>query len=47
MRAWLRSPTHRRVLLSARYRRVGIGIARGTPAEPDGPGVTYTADFGS
>ena len=47
VRAWLQSPTHRRLVLSARYRRVGIGVARGTPAEPAGPGVTYTADFGS
>ena len=47
VRAWLQSPSHRRVVLSARYRRVGIGVASGTPAEPDGPGITYTADFGS
>jgi uncharacterized protein YkwD len=45
--AWLRSPAHRRVVLSARYRRVGIGVARGTPDGTAGPGVTYTADFGS
>jgi len=45
--AWLRSPTHRRVLLGARYRRVGIGVARGTPGDAAAPGVTYTADFGS
>lgn len=44
--AWLNSPPHRRILLDAVYRRVGIGIAPGTPA--DGPGgETYTADFGS
>jgi uncharacterized protein YkwD len=47
VRAWLQSPSHRRVVLSARYRRVGIGIARGTPAGVAAPGVTYTADFGS
>jgi uncharacterized protein YkwD len=47
VRAWLRSSTHRRVLLSRRYRRVGIGMARGTPAGAERPGVTYTADFGS
>jgi uncharacterized protein YkwD len=47
VRAWLRSPTHRRVLLSTRYRRVGIGAADGTPTGVPGPGVTYTADFGS
>ena len=47
VQAWMRSPEHRRVLLYARYRRVGIGVARGTPAGPTAPGVTITADFGS
>jgi uncharacterized protein YkwD len=46
--AWLRSPAHRRVMLSPAYRVVGIGIARGTPGEGSaGGGRTYTADFGS
>lgn len=31
VRAWLRSPGHRRNLLSRRYRDAGIGVARGTP----------------
>jgi uncharacterized protein YkwD len=43
--AWLRSPPHRRILLGRGFRRVGIGIADGTPSA--GPGATYTADFGS
>src|SRR4051812_34530918 len=47
VQAWLRSPTHRAVLLNVRYRRVGIGVARGTPDARAAPGVTYTADFGS
>ena len=45
--AWLRSPSHRRVVLSPRYRRVGIGIVRGTPVPGPEGGLTYTADFGS
>jgi uncharacterized protein YkwD len=45
--AWLRSPSHRRVALSPRYRRVGIGIVRGTPVAGVPAGLTYTADFGS
>jgi len=45
--AWLRSPSHRRVLLDPRYRQVGIGIVRGTPVAADLAGLTYTADFGS
>ena len=45
--AWLRSPSHRRIALGSRYRRVGIGIVRGTPAAGTPAGLTYTADFGS
>jgi len=45
--AWLRSPAHRRIMLSRVYRVVGIGIARGTPVEASARGRTYTADFGS
>ena len=30
-----------------RYRRVGIGIVRGTPVAGAPAGLTYTADFGS
>ena len=29
VRMWLRSPTHRAVLLSSQYRKVGVGKARG------------------
>jgi uncharacterized protein YkwD len=45
--AWLHSPAHRRIALSSRYRRVGIGIVRGTPVAGTPAGLTYTADFGS
>jgi uncharacterized protein YkwD len=45
--AWLRSPSHRRVALSPLYRRVGIGIVRGTPVTGMADGLTYTVDFGS
>jgi uncharacterized protein YkwD len=45
--AWLRSPSHRRVMLNPRYRRVGIGIVHGTPVAGAPAGLTYTADFGS
>jgi uncharacterized protein YkwD len=43
--AWMHSRRHRRVLLSPRYRDVGIGVARGVPVG-SGDGITYTADFG-
>jgi uncharacterized protein YkwD len=36
---WLRSSTHRRILLTAGYRRVGIGVSRG------GGLLWVTADF--
>ena len=45
VRAWLRSRPHRKVMLSRRYRVVGIGVVAGTPAAARG--TTYTADFGS
>jgi uncharacterized protein YkwD len=42
VRMWLDSPPHRRILLSPRYRVVGVGVAA-----DDGCGSTgYTADFG-
>jgi uncharacterized protein YkwD len=43
--AWLHSPPHRRIVLAADLRRVGIGVVDGTPGH--GPGLTYTADFGT
>ena len=45
--AWLGSPSHRRIALSPRYRRVGIGVVHGTPVAGRRAGLTYTADFGS
>ena len=41
---WLRSPGHRSVLLSARFRRVGIGAKRGRIA--GARGYMVTAAFG-
>jgi uncharacterized protein YkwD len=46
VRAWLRSPAHRRIMLGRAYRWVGIGIAAGTPYDRT-RGATFTADFGS
>jgi uncharacterized protein YkwD len=43
--AWMHSRRHRRVLLSTRYRDVGIGVAGGVP-DGSGDGLTYTADLG-
>ncbi len=44
--AWLRSPSHRRIMLDSRYRGVGVGVARGIPFAGSRHGLTYTADFG-
>jgi uncharacterized protein YkwD len=45
VRMWLHSPPHRAILLSGRYRDVGIGIAVGAPQ--GGGGATFTGDFGA
>ena len=42
VRIWLHSPPHRRILLSSRYRVVGVGVATGEDCQNTG----YTADFG-
>ncbi|HMJ02318.1 MAG TPA: CAP domain-containing protein [Conexibacter sp.] len=44
LRAWMRSPGHRRNILDGRFRDIGIGIVRGAPV--GGHGATYTTDFG-
>ncbi len=47
---WMSSPPHRANILSARYRDIGVGVARGLPvhsAGVSGIGATYTTDFGA
>jgi uncharacterized protein YkwD len=44
--AWMNSPGHRAVILTATYREIGIGIAMGAPVDQS-LGATYTADFGA
>jgi uncharacterized protein YkwD len=43
--AWLKSAPHRHIVLARGLHVVGIGVVAGTPGH--GPGLTYTADFGS
>jgi uncharacterized protein YkwD len=43
VRSWLRSPTHRSVLLSASFRRIGVSGTRGSMGAHGGFAVT--ADF--
>jgi uncharacterized protein YkwD len=45
VRAWLRSPPHRRVVLTAAFRHVGVAIVRGSPTRR-GKGATCVANLG-
>jgi uncharacterized protein YkwD len=40
VRAWLRSPSHRSVILTAEFRDIGVGVAAGRY------GTTFTVDLG-
>jgi len=44
--AWMRSSGHRRNILNARFRDIGIGVVAGAPARVSGAAATYTTDFG-
>jgi uncharacterized protein YkwD len=43
---WMHSPPHRRVILTKRFRDVGIAVVSGAPKQVEGPAATYVADFG-
>jgi uncharacterized protein YkwD len=48
VRAWMRSPGHRRNILDGSYREIGIGIVRGAPRRAGAAraAATYTTEFG-
>jgi uncharacterized protein YkwD len=46
VRAWLRSPSHRRIIVSERYGRIGLGTQLGTPYDGFTGGVTVAAVLG-
>jgi uncharacterized protein YkwD len=48
VRAWMRSSGHRSVILSGRFRDIGVGLKRGSPSSGAGQrgSMTYTVDFG-
>jgi uncharacterized protein YkwD len=46
VRAWMKSPPHRRNILTPGFRGIGVGIAPGNPSSGRG-GATYTTDFGN
>jgi uncharacterized protein YkwD len=46
VRAWMDSPEHRRILISRRYRELGLGLQAGTPFDVFPVGVTVAAVLG-
>ena len=45
--AWMHSAVHRAVMLSSRFRQVGVGVTQGSPMSPDVQNAAmFTADFG-
>ena len=44
--AWMKSPPHRAIILGARFREIGVGVAIGTPEDRTGTGAVYTLDVG-
>jgi uncharacterized protein YkwD len=46
VRAWMRSEGHRRILVSRRYRELGLGMQAGTPLDAFPAGVTVAAVLG-
>jgi uncharacterized protein YkwD len=45
VRAWMRSPGHRAILLGGQFRQSGIGIARGRPPGVSGHAFFYALDL--
>jgi uncharacterized protein YkwD len=47
VRGWMRSPEHRAIVLTGRFRQVGVGVAAGSPMQGGDRGAeTFTALFG-
>jgi uncharacterized protein YkwD len=46
VRAWMKSPGHRRNMLDGRFREIGIGVIARGPVRTDLPAATYTTTFG-
>jgi uncharacterized protein YkwD len=45
VRGWMDSPPHHEILMSGAFRRIGLGVAQGSPAGA-AQAATVTADFG-
>lgn len=46
VRYWMDSPDHRRNILTAKFREVGIAIVVGAPESSAGSAATYVTEFG-
>jgi uncharacterized protein YkwD len=46
VRAWMHSPEHKRVLLTASFRDAGVYVGRGNPVRRNGAGATFAMEFG-
>jgi uncharacterized protein YkwD len=44
--AWMDSPPHRAVILSRKFREIGVGVAVGTPSARTDDGAVYVLDAG-
>ena len=44
---WMHSPGHRANILNARFKEIGLGIARGAPVGGQDRAGTYVTDFGT
>ena len=47
VRAWMRSPDHRRNILNGKFREIGIAIVVGAPLDGVTQAATYATEFGS
>ena len=47
VRAWMRSPGHRRNILNPRYREIGVALVRDAPIRGVDLAGTYVAEFGA
>jgi uncharacterized protein YkwD len=46
VRSWMRSPSHRRNILSRKFRDAGVAAELGSPGKPKRGSIVYVVDFG-
>lgn len=47
VRAWMRSPGHRRNILNRRFREIGVALVLSAPVRNQGRAATYVTEFGA